>query len=89
MGKICFFCGSKDVIRKGLKGGLQRWHCKSCGRYFTARSGRNSGEAARLYAEGNLTVKQVAERIHRSERTAYRHLSVSSAPKQDVVTPGP
>ncbi len=34
MVKKCFFCGSKNVVRNGLRGRRQLYKCKDCGRQF-------------------------------------------------------
>ena len=44
MVKKCFFCGSSNVIHNGLRGHIQRYKCKDCGRRFDG--GRQWGERA-------------------------------------------
>lgn len=75
MGKICFFCGSNKVIKKGLKQGKQRWLYKTCGHIFTPSSRIKDSQVIELYSQGNLTVRQIATQLKVNERTIYRHLA--------------
>lgn len=75
MGKICFFCGSNQVIKKGLKQGKQRWRCKTCGHMFVPSSRIDSAQVIDMYSQGNLTVKQMANLLNVNERTVFRHLA--------------
>lgn len=75
MGKICIFCGSNKVIKKGLKQGKQRWFCKTCGHFFTPNSRIKNFQVIELYSQGNLIVKQIATLSKVTERTIYRHLA--------------
>ena len=74
MGKICYFCGKNDVIKKGLKNGKQRWHCKACGRYFLFRMRSKKDRIIELYIQGNYTARQLASLLEVSERTVFRAL---------------
>lgn len=74
MGKICFFCGRNDVIKKGLKNGKQRWFCKACGKFFSSRKRADKKGMVELYTQGNYTVRQLASLFGFSERTVYRSL---------------
>ncbi len=74
MGKICFFCGRNDVIKKGLKNGKQRWFCKACGKVFSSRKRADKKRMIELYTQGNYTVRQLASLFGFSERTVYRSL---------------
>ncbi len=69
------FCGSNNVIKKGLKKGRQRWLCKNCGRVFAPSSRVKSSSIEELYSQGNLTVKQIASALNVSERTVFKHLA--------------
>jgi transposase-like protein len=74
MGKICYFCGKNDVIKKGLKNGKQRWHCKACGRYFLSRMRSKKDRIIELYIQGYYTARQLASLLEVSERTVFRAL---------------
>ncbi len=75
MGKICFFCGSNRVIKKGLKNGKQRWFCKACERLFSSSSRISTDQVIGLCSQGNFTVRQIAVNLNVDERTVYRHLA--------------
>lgn len=82
MGKICFFCGSNKIIKKGLKNGKQRWFCKACERLFSSSSRIRTDQVLGLYSQGNFTVRQIAVKLNVDERTVYRHLAkYHSGPK--------
>ncbi len=87
MGKTSFFCGSKKVIKKGLKLGRQRWLCKDCGRLFSSNSRTNTAQVVDLYAQGNLTVRQIAGVLEVNERTIYRHLAKHNPCNRNVHLP--
>ena len=89
MGKICFFCGSNKVIKKGLKQGKQRWLCKTCGHIFTPSSRIKDSQVIELYSQGNLTVRQIATQLKVNERTIYRHLAKCDKATAQNNAPGP
>lgn len=41
--QACIFCNSVQIVRDGLRhnqhGNIQKWNCKTCGRYFTVNLG--------------------------------------------------
>ena len=45
---ICKFCGSKDVVKDGLRKGVQDYWCKSCRRKF---AGNNALPGMRVPAD--------------------------------------
>lgn len=88
MGKICFFCGSNRVIKKGLKNGNQRWFCKACERLFSSSSRISTDQVIGLYSQGNFTVRQIAVNLNVDERTVYRHLAKCHSCSRKIRSPG-
>ena len=47
----CGQCGGTDLIKRGSKGGYQRYMCRGCGRYGTDRAPKFSAETKALAIE--------------------------------------
>lgn len=76
----CPHCASRQIIKHGHCGGLQRFRCRHCNRTFNALTGT---PLARLHLRGKwigqaealrdgLTLHQVSERLHVALSTAFR-----------------
>lgn len=74
MAKKCFFCGSSEIVRNGVRGRKQLYKCKTCGRRFCGGERRNKEQVITDYIEGKQTVAQLASRYGVSERTIRRDL---------------
>lgn len=74
MAKKCFFCGSSEVVRNGLRGRIQRYKCKSCGRRFDGGLRRDKFQVITDYIEGKQTREQLAQKYGVSVRTISRDL---------------
>lgn len=74
MPKNCFYCGSKNTIKKGREGGHQRWYCKECKRYFTGTHRVTDKDVRDAFSRGTQTASDLAERFGVCSRTIYRHL---------------
>ena len=72
--KKCFFCGSSEVVRNGLRGRIQRYKCKSCGRRFDGGLRRDKFQVITDYIEGKQTREQLAQKYGVSVRTISRDL---------------
>lgn len=72
--KKCFFCGSKNVVRNGLRGRTQRYLCKYCGRRFDGGIRRDKSQVITDYIEGKQTKAQLAVRYGVSPKTIERDL---------------
>ena len=76
----CIHCGSRQVVKHGHGGGLQRFKCRGCGKTFNTLSGtplaglhhrdKWLGQAAAM--RDGLSLNQVAERLHIAQSTAFR-----------------
>ena len=73
--KKCFFCGSSNVVRNGLRGRIQRYKCKDCGRRFDGGQRRDKAQVITDYIEGKQTMEQLAEKYKVSSRTIARDLT--------------
>ena len=62
MVKKCFFCGSSNVVRNGLRGHVQRYKCKDCGRRFGGGNRRDRAQVIQDYIEGKQTLEQLADK---------------------------
>ncbi len=76
----CPHCASRQIVKHGRCGGLQRFRCRHCNRTFNALTGT---PLARLHLRGKwlgqaealrdgLTLHQVCERLHVAQSTAFR-----------------
>ena len=74
MVKKCFFCGSRNVVRNGLRGRTQRYKCKDCGRRFDGGIRRDKSQVITDYVEGKQTLEQLAVKYGVNERTIRRDL---------------
>lgn len=74
MVKKCFFCGSKNVVRNGLRGRIQRYKCKDCSRRFDGGMRRDKTQVISDYVEGKQTLEQFASKYGVCERTIRRDL---------------
>ena len=72
--KKCFFCGSANVVKNGLRGRKQQYKCKDCGRQFLGGYRRDKLQVISEYIEGKQTRKQLAEKYGVSVRTIERDL---------------
>ena len=72
--KKCFFCGSPNVARNGLRGRKQQYKCKDCGRQFLGGVRRDRSQVISEYIEGEQTRKQLAAKYGVSVRTIERDL---------------
>ena len=74
MVKKCFFCGSVNVVRNGLRGRKQQYKCKDCGRQFLGGIRRDKSQVISEYIDGKQTRKQLAAKYGVSVRTIERDL---------------
>ena len=72
--KKCFFCGSANVVRNGLRGRTQRYKCKDCGRRFDGGIRRDKVRVITDYVEGKQTLEQLAVKYGVNEKTIRRDL---------------
>ena len=72
--KKCFFCGSPNVVRNGLRGRKQQYKCRDCGRQFLGGIRRDKSQVISEYIEGKQTRKQLAAKYGVSVRTIERDL---------------
>ena len=72
--KKCFFCGSSNVVRNGLRGRKQQYKCKDCGRQFLGGLRRDKSQVISDYIEGKQTRRQLADKYGVSVRTIERDL---------------
>jgi len=72
--KKCFFCGSSNVFRNGLRGRKQQYKCKDCGRQFLGGLRRDKSQVISDYIEGKQTRRQLADKYGVSVRTIERDL---------------
>ena len=59
MTKKCFFCGSSNVVRDGLRGRKQLYKCKACGRQFVGGRRLDKNQIITDYIEGKQTIAQL------------------------------
>lgn len=72
--KKCFFCGSKNVVRNGLRGRKQLYKCKDCGKQFLGGQRRDKSQVITDYVEGKQTLNQLALKYGVNEKTIRRDL---------------
>lgn len=72
--KKCFFCESKNVVRNGLRGRIQRYKCKDCGRHFDDGIRRDKSQVISDYIEGKQTLEQLDSKYGVCEKTIRRDL---------------
>ena len=60
MVKKCFFCGSSEVIRNGVRDRKQLYRCKACKRQFLGGRRRDKFQVTTDYVEGKQTLAQLA-----------------------------
>lgn len=76
----CPHCASRQIVKHGRHSGLQRFRCRHCDCTFNALTGT---PLAHLHLRGKwlgqaealrdgLTIRQVAERLHVAQSTAFR-----------------
>ena len=76
----CPHCASRQIVKHGHCGGLQRFRCRHCNHTFNVLTGT---PLARLHLRGKwlgqaealrdgLTLHQVSERLHVAQSTAFR-----------------
>ncbi len=68
------FCGSKNVVRNGLRGRTQRYKCKDCGRRFDGGIRCDKAKVISDYVEGKQTLEQLASKYGVCEKTIRRDL---------------
>lgn len=78
MGKICFFCGSNNTVKKGLVHDHQRWFCKACGKLFSHRRKDVSEKISELYSSGKYAAGDIADILKVSRSTVCRRLKLQS-----------
>ena len=72
MGKICFFCGSNNTVKKGFSHGHQRWLCKDCNRLFSQPKRDRNELIHELYASGRFSANDIAKQLGVSRSTITR-----------------
>ena len=72
--KKCFFCGSSEVVRNGVRGRKQLYRCKSCGRQYIGGCRRDKSQVITDYIEGKQTQEQLSIKYGVSVRTIARDL---------------
>ena len=72
--KKCFFCGSSNVVKNGLRGRKQMYKCKDCNKQFIGGQRRDKTQIITDYVEGKQTLLQLASKYKVSERTIRRYL---------------
>ena len=72
--KKCFFCGSQNVVRNGLRGHKHLYKCKDCGRQFVGGLRRDKSQVITDYVEGKQTLDQLALKYGVNEKTIRRDL---------------
>jgi transposase-like protein len=65
---VCKFCTSENFIKKGFVRGLQRYHCKDCGKLFTDTPPRGKPESMKsmammLYGQGSMTQEAIGRQF--------------------------
>ena len=75
--KICFYCGSEKVTKRGKDRGVQRWFCKDCRRTFKGNKATLKGAVNEAFSKGNLTVEDLSKQFGVSKRTIHRLLEKS------------
>ena len=74
MVKKCFFCGSPNVIRNGLRGRKKQYKCKDCARQFLGGTRRDKSQVILEYIEDKQTRKQLAAKVcELQEKTSELH----------------
>ncbi len=68
------FCGSKNVVRNGLRGRRQLYKCKDCGCQFLGGERRDKSQVIDDYVEGKQTLEQLALKYGVNEKTIRRDL---------------
>ena len=63
MVKKCFFCGSPNVIRNGLRGRKKQYKSKDCARQFLGGTRRDKSQVILEYIEDKQTRKQLAAKV--------------------------
>ena len=65
----CPRCGGSDLMKRGSKGGRQRYQCRSCGRYSTDSQPKFSAEtkalAIKLYMN-SMGIRSIARSLNAS-----------------------
>ena len=72
--KKCFFCGSQNVVRNGLRGRKHLYKCKDCGWQFVGGIRRDKSQVITDYVEGKQTLSQLALKYGVNEKTIRRDL---------------
>lgn len=72
--KKCFFCGSSEVVRNGVRGRKQLYKCKTCGRRFSGGERRAKSQVITDYIEGKQTLMQLARKYSVCTKTIARDL---------------
>lgn len=74
MVKKCFYCGSFNVVKNGLRGLKQMYKCKDCSKQFIGDERRNKPQVKTDSIEGKQTIMQFTIKYKVSERTIRRDL---------------
>lgn len=73
----CPFCFSSDLIRDGVRNGVQRYFCKNCRTVFTPGSQKGDKkkkrEAQKMYCEG-ISIYKIARTFRLTERTIRSYI---------------
>ena len=62
------------MVHNGLRGRVQRYKCKDCGRRFDGGNRRDRAQVITDYIEGKQTLEQLADKYKVSSRTIARDL---------------
>lgn len=72
----CPKCGSLDVIKWGMRGGVQRYKCQNCKAHFSGRrkdiSKSNRQSWFRKWVLGKMTIEEIAQLSGYSSRQLHR-----------------
>ena len=63
------------MVHNGLRGRIQRYKCKDCGRRFDGGHRRDKAQVITDYIEGKQTMEQLAEKYKVSSKTIARDLA--------------
>ena len=74
MVKKCFFCGSPNMVKNGLRCHAQMYKCKDFGKQFVGRNRRDKHQVITDYVEGKQTLNQLADKYGVSSKTIRQDL---------------
>jgi|GEM_PF-6402916 len=73
--KICFYCGSKFLVKSGFQTSKQRYLCKDCGKRFVFCKKVDKSVLWHDYIFGKQTYKQLSDKYLISVSSIRRQLS--------------